>query len=482
MILLAVLLLPTLLCIVTLSAVAVLGVFKDTIPDWYEQKIAEFLGIDNTASSTYKLDVKDEETIISLGFDPEVVANSLAAINWVAEGEKKTKIDLGMMLTIRQYESAGGTNMGSCSAKAVAAELTNIDPAVELAAIDWHLAYWRDHRVISRNPIAAKYIFDDYSGYIGHCAAAEMGSQGILPSTGLKICRDGLSKSSDEDVASCDYWLPKTASFATAWWLQAIGYSAELSDEEKVAKLFGWNQLLGYRQDLVRRAAEINAQFGASTFAGTQLDIQTQYHTSAQGFLAEIVSEFLGLFGLLPENVSVAASGEAQEWLGLPLKPQDNLGITQDWKATLLINDAAPFHEGIDWGCRVGAPILAVADGTVVNPAHPAYKYDPVGWGIALWIDHGGIFSFYGHLNKLLVNYGDPVKKGDVVAECGRTGFVTGPHLHFGVTNLHPDKFTRWYQLDPGWVSPYDYLGKWSGNTVVDLAAVEVKEVEESIK
>ena len=458
-VLLVALILPTLLCLLTFGTVVALGVLKDSMPDWFESTLSGILGIQATASSTYSLSQSDAEKVAALGYDPEVVANTIAAINWVKE-DFDANIDIGMMLAIFQYESGGGRNMGSCDAKTVAAGLTNINPAVELAAIDWHLKHWQEFDIRAHNPIAAKYVYDDYSGYIGHCAAAEMGSQGILPSTGLKICRDGLSKSEDQDIASCDYWLPKTAPHASAWWLDAIRYSADLDDAQKINRLYGWNRNQAYRELLVRRSHKINEELGPIV-GDLNVSQHTVYNDSAEGWLASLLVAFLQMFDLLPENIAVAASGEAQQWLSLPLKPQDNNGLSQDWGSKLLITPPAPFHLGVDYGCAVGKPILAVADGVVVNPSRYVYKNDPFGWGLALWVDHGGIFSFYGHLSALRVNYGDTVKKGDVIGECGATGFSRGSHIHFGVTDLHPDDFVKWYQMNPGWLNPHNFLGKW---------------------
>jgi murein DD-endopeptidase MepM/ murein hydrolase activator NlpD len=54
--------------------------------------------------------------------------------------------------------------------------------------------------------------------------------------------------------------------------------------------------------------------------------------------------------------------------------------------------------------------------------------------GISLVIDHGGaIQSMYFHLDKVLVNQGDQVKKGQVIGLVGSTGRASGPHLHLGV-------------------------------------------------
>ena len=52
--------------------------------------------------------------------------------------------------------------------------------------------------------------------------------------------------------------------------------------------------------------------------------------------------------------------------------------------------------------------------------------------GKTVVLDHGlGLYTYYGHCSKLLVQKGEVVQKGQVIAQVGSTGRVTGPHLHW---------------------------------------------------
>ncbi len=85
-------------------------------------------------------------------------------------------------------------------------------------------------------------------------------------------------------------------------------------------------------------------------------------------------------------------------------------------------------HAGLDIGAAFGAPILAAADGIVV------YSGRKNAMGKVVQIDHGyGIQTTYAHSQKLLVNSGESVTKGQIIARVGSTGHSTGPHLHYEV-------------------------------------------------
>ena len=86
-------------------------------------------------------------------------------------------------------------------------------------------------------------------------------------------------------------------------------------------------------------------------------------------------------------------------------------------------------HEGLDIVNDVGTSVVAAGGGTVEVAGQSGG-----GYGIVVVIKHGfGFQTLYAHLSKVLVREGQHVKRGDVIGRSGRTGLVTGPHLHYEV-------------------------------------------------
>jgi hypothetical protein len=104
-------------------------------------------------------------------------------------------------------------------------------------------------------------------------------------------------------------------------------------------------------------------------------------------------------------------------------------------------------HHGIDFTPGAGAPIYAVASGTVSYT-----EVSDSGFGNQVMIDHvikgQKVSSFYGHMamNSSPLHIGDKVEVGDLVGLVGATGVATGPHLHFEI----------W--LDGAQTNPYTWL------------------------
>lgn len=98
------------------------------------------------------------------------------------------------------------------------------------------------------------------------------------------------------------------------------------------------------------------------------------------------------------------------------------------------------FHNGIDLSARQ-ANIYSVLHGTVVISS-----YDNI-IGNYVVVNHGLYETTYGHLAVRFVRVGDLVKAGTIIGRSGRTGRVTGEHLHFIVKykgqSINPLPFLR---------------------------------------
>lgn len=88
-------------------------------------------------------------------------------------------------------------------------------------------------------------------------------------------------------------------------------------------------------------------------------------------------------------------------------------------------------HNGVDYGCPTGTPVLATHDGLLVTK-----PTDPDGYGIycrVKWDEDGVTYdTVYGHLREV-VGTDRQVKAGDIIGYSNNTGYSTGPHLHFGI-------------------------------------------------
>jgi len=83
-------------------------------------------------------------------------------------------------------------------------------------------------------------------------------------------------------------------------------------------------------------------------------------------------------------------------------------------------------HNGIDYGCPVGTPVLAAGSGRV------AMAEDRIVTGKTVVLEHlPGTYTIYMHLDSLAVSEGNLIKRGEPIGLTGMTGLATGPHLHW---------------------------------------------------
>lgn len=92
-------------------------------------------------------------------------------------------------------------------------------------------------------------------------------------------------------------------------------------------------------------------------------------------------------------------------------------------------------NNGVDLANRMGAPVLASADGVVSVARTGGYNF---GYGNYIKITHSnGTETLYGHLSRVDVAPGQAVTRGQQIGAVGSTGNSTGPHLHFEVRGAY---------------------------------------------
>ena len=104
------------------------------------------------------------------------------------------------------------------------------------------------------------------------------------------------------------------------------------------------------------------------------------------------------------------------------------------------INGGRRLHAGADFAGPVGTPLYAAGDGVVIFAGRQS------GYGLMVKIQHPfGIETRYAHMSRIGVSQGQRVSRGDRIGDMGRTGRVTGSHLHYEVrqngTPINPMNF-----------------------------------------
>ena len=97
------------------------------------------------------------------------------------------------------------------------------------------------------------------------------------------------------------------------------------------------------------------------------------------------------------------------------------------------------FHQGLDIKTRAGVPVIAAADGTVVQVGKKGY----LGNTIEIIHEASGYKTLYAHLQgyaeDLKVN--QEVVRGQIIGYVGNTGRSTGAHLHYGIYDIEKEKW-----------------------------------------
>lgn len=145
-------------------------------------------------------------------------------------------------------------------------------------------------------------------------------------------------------------------------------------------------------------------------------------------------------------------SGDPQADIGL-VTPRFHAMWPTDGVITTYFGEVGPLsprgHTGLDIAAPEGTLILAADEGEVLKA-----DWTGDGYGGLIIIGHpSGYETWYAHLDAFDVTKGSVVRRGQVIAEMGSTGYSTGPHLHFEVRQdgqlLDPLDFMNEANLKP---------------------------------
>jgi murein DD-endopeptidase MepM/ murein hydrolase activator NlpD len=169
-------------------------------------------------------------------------------------------------------------------------------------------------------------------------------------------------------------------------------------------------------RELTARLAEM-AGVDLAEFSGQpQIDLQS---------LATEYSDSVSVDSQQLEN-KLALSPEELARIRLPQGRPLYGWITRSYKAD--VENDTEMHTGIDFAVKRGTSVAATASGVVTF----------AGWdkimGNLVVINHDDNYqTLYGHNDKLLVEKGQEVLKGDIIAFSGNTGRSSAPHLHYEI-------------------------------------------------
>jgi murein DD-endopeptidase MepM/ murein hydrolase activator NlpD len=151
--------------------------------------------------------------------------------------------------------------------------------------------------------------------------------------------------------------------------------------------------------------------------------------------------QVLGLVMLVSALNSIQPGRRGNSALAQPLSLESIIGRVRQTEAGLPVccSPTAPVdapisedfhcgHTGIDYAAPIDSPVVTVMDGMVTFCG-----WNPKGYGNLVIVENGRLQSWYGHLSSMQVTTGSVVKSGDLIGKTGKSGYGTGPHLHFEV-------------------------------------------------
>ncbi|MBI1722637.1 MAG: M23 family metallopeptidase [Gemmatimonadetes bacterium] len=191
--------------------------------------------------------------------------------------------------------------------------------------------------------------------------------------------------------------------------------------ERQVERLTQENQRVG---QLARALDEAEARYAhLRGMLGAGVGLPTP-----EGRLALTPASDERLYVAPPMEARTPSAETRQDGEGPSLPRRWPLSVPAYRTRGLAAGDSSEGHAGIDLAVPVGSDVRAAGGGIAQETgSDPAY-------GLYVLVTHPeGYESMYGHLSRVLVVRGDPVRAGQVIGLSGNSGRSTAPHLHFEV-------------------------------------------------
>ena len=186
-----------------------------------------------------------------------------------------------------------------------------------------------------------------------------------------------------------------------------------------------------------------------------------------------------GEFSPPPEQVPLSLDPRDHFWFRRPVDSSANSaalflyaygsdGPNNEWRV----------HHGIDLPNPIGKEVRAAADGRVIWAAdnytwyeNGRYVESAYSYGNVVIIEHNfgfqgkRLYTLYAHLQLILVSAGQNVQTGEVIGLSGRSGVVSGPHVHFEVRVGRNSYYETRNPLL--WIAPYENHGVVAGRVTL---------------
>ncbi|MFD7523291.1 M23 family metallopeptidase [Paenibacillus chitinolyticus] len=166
---------------------------------------------------------------------------------------------------------------------------------------------------------------------------------------------------------------------------------------------------------------------------GTEIPVGTremnELAAQTRSSLSGMIGDIDGLLVQLTESERKLEEARRLKRITPTIWPSDSRTVTSGFGVRQDPFTGRPnVHTGLDIDGELNDPVYAAADGTVTAAGYDSQH------GNHIRIDHTrGIETEYLHLNKMEVQTGSTVRKGQIIGRVGTTGRSTGTHLHYEV-------------------------------------------------